>query len=172
MSGDGFVARGFLSLCGKLDQATLAICRLLLVVLLLANIAIVVLRYCFGIGFVELQDFAAYNFAALVALGLPIGLVRDAHVRVDILREKMAVPVRRRIDILGILLFLVPVFALTIYVGFPEIRYAWQIRESSIETGGLPGLFIVKTALPVACALMILQGLAIVVRGGRVNRQK
>jgi TRAP-type mannitol/chloroaromatic compound transport system permease small subunit len=44
------------------------------------------------------------------------------------------------------------------------LSYSWSIREGAVETGGLGGVYLVKTMLPVAAALTILQGLALVLR--------
>ncbi len=43
----------------------------------------------------------------------------------------------------------------------PDLIYSWSIREGAIETGGLGGVFLVKTAIPLSGALMILQGIAV-----------
>lgn len=150
----------YLQLCEFLHQSTLRVCLLLLVLLLCSQISVVILRYCFGTGFLELQDFTAYLFASLVTLSIPVALVLDRHVRVDVWREHQSVALRRGMDHLGTVLLLLPVFLLSLYLVFPDIAYAWQIREGSRETGGLPGVYLVKTLFPVSCILMILQGVA------------
>ncbi len=148
----------------KLHRLTGGLCIILLACLATSEIVVVMLRYIYGIGFLQLQDFAAYSFAALLVLGIPYALARDAHVRVDVFREHQSQALKNKIDIAAVLLLLIPVFGLTLYSVFPDVSYAWQIKEGSKETGGLPGLFIVKSALPVACVLMIFQGLLIATR--------
>lgn len=135
-------------------------CQVLLGLIFFGQFCVVVLRYVFGVGFIELQDAVAYSFAALVVLGLPVAQALDAHVRVDVFRAKQSGRVRAWFDRVGIVAFLIPVFGLTIWWVWPDVAYSWSIRERSVETGGLPGLFLIKTTLPLACALMILQGLA------------
>jgi len=151
----------FLRVARKLHRIVRALCVALAAGLLGVELAIVLLRYCLGAGFLELQDLAGYLFATLVALGLPVALADDAHVRVDVLRERQGPRLRRRVDAAGILLFLMPAFALTLWLVLPEVRYAWSIREGSRETGGLGGVWLVKSVLPVACALMLVQGMAL-----------
>ena len=148
-------------LSGRIQHITGTICMSLLSLLVVSEITIVLLRYVFGIGFLSLQNLAAYAFSALVVLGLPYALVREAHVRVDILREHQSPSLKRTIDSIAIILLLIPIFGLTFYAVLPDIRYSWEILEGSKETGGLPGLFLIKTALPVSCVLMIVQGLLI-----------
>lgn len=160
----GGARAAFLRVAGRLHRGTLAICLALVAGLLAVELAVVLLRYGLGAGFLELQDLAAYLFAALVALGLPVALVGDRHVRVDVLRERQGARTRRRVDIVGVLGFLVPAFGLTLWLVMPEVRYAWSIREGSRETGGLGGLWLVKSVLPVAAVLMLVQGIASLLR--------
>jgi TRAP-type mannitol/chloroaromatic compound transport system permease small subunit len=148
-------------LCATLHRLTLAVCLVLVGLLLCSQISIVILRYCFGVGFLELQDFTGYVFACLVTLSIPVALVLDRHVRVDVWREHQSSAQRRLLDNAGVLLLLLPVFALSLYLVFPEIAYAWQIREGSRETGGLAGVYLVKTLFPISCVLMIIHGLDI-----------
>jgi TRAP-type mannitol/chloroaromatic compound transport system permease small subunit len=147
-----------------LHQLTGAVCIALLACLVTSEVLIVMLRYIYGIGFLQLQDFAAYSFAALMILGIPYALARDAHVRVDVFRDGQSQAQKNKIDIAAILLLLMPVFGMTLYSVMPDITYSWQIKEGSKETGGLPGLFVVKSVLPLVCVLMIIQGLVIVAR--------
>ena len=146
-------------LCATLHRVTLVSCLTLLVLLLFSQIGIVILRYCFGVGYLELQDFTAYVFASLVTLSIPVALVTDRHVRVDVLRERQSPGLQNLLDNAGIVLLLLPVFLLSIYLAYPDIVYAWQIREGSRETGGLGGVYLIKTLFPVSCVLMILQGI-------------
>ncbi len=155
----------YLQLCAFLHRSTMGVCLLLLALLLCSQISIVVLRYCFGTGFLELQDFTAYVFASLVTLSIPVALVLDRHVRVDVWREHQSASLRRTLDRLGVIVLLFPVFLLSLYLVYPDIAYAWQIREGSRETGGLPGVYLVKSLFPLSCVLLILQGGAALLSG-------
>lgn len=157
---DERVRQTYLRVCHHLHRVTTLVCLTLLVLLLASQLSVVILRYCFGTGFLELQDFTAYVFASLVTLSIPIALVMDRHVRVDVWREHQSPRLRRTLDSLATLLLLLPVYLLSMYLVFPDITYAWQIREGSLETGGLPGLYLIKTLFPVSCLLMVLQGAA------------
>lgn len=136
-------------------------------VLLATVLTIVILRYGFGMGFIALQDLASYAFAVFLVLSVPVCLAQGGHVRVEVISERMPPGYLRMADAAALVIFLIPVFGLLVWAYWPELRYAWRIREASIETGGLPGLYLVKTVLPVAAALMILQGIASVARGSR-----
>lgn len=147
-------------LAGGLHRITQSVCQVLLGLILIGQLSIVILRYVFGMGFIELQDAVAYSFAALVVLGLPVAQHLDTHVRVDVLRDKQSAATKRWTDRFGVVVFLIPVFGLILWWVWPDIAFAWKIQEGSLETGGLPGLYLVKSTLPLACVLMIVQGVA------------
>jgi len=150
----------YLTLCRALDRTALALCVVAGLFLTGAVLAIVVLRYGFGTGFIELQDAAAYAFAVLMAFSLPVTLARGGHVRVEVVSERLPAGYLRGADLIALVLFLIPLFGLLIRAWWPDLAYAWSIREGSVETGGLGGVYLVKTALPLAAGLMILQGIA------------
>jgi len=153
----------FLQLAQRLHQWNGAFCVMLLGIVFCAQILVVVLRYLFNIGFIELQDLVTYCFAMLCILAVPNALRTNDHVRVDIFRAHQSPARARRVDQLAIGFFLLPVFVLALWFALPLVSYSWSIFEGSRETGGLPGFFIVLTALPVACVLILVQGLAIAV---------
>lgn len=160
--GPACVIRHYLSFCRILDRATLALAiaaATLLAGMVLAN---VVLRYGFGTGSIKAQDLAAYAFAVLVILSVPLALARGAHVRVEVLSERLGPGYLRAADALAWVLVVVPLFGLIIWAGWRDIAFAWRIGEGSVTPGGLGGLYLVRTALPLASVLMILQGLAAV----------
>ncbi len=144
----------------RVHQVTRRVCQLLLGLIFIGQLTVVILRYVFGVGFIELQDAVAYSFAALVVLSLPVAQAQDSHVRVDVFRAGQSLQTQNWVDRVGVAAFLIPVFGLTIWWVWPDVAYSWSIHERSVETGGLPGLYLVKTMLPLACGLMILQGVA------------
>ena len=158
---------GFLRFARALDRATLAVCMAaggILVVMVLIN---VVLRYGFGAGSIKMQDLASYAFAVFLILSVPVCHARGGHVRVEVISERLPAGYLPRADAVAWLFFLAPVFALIVWAGWGQTLFAWTIGEGSTTPGGLGGLYLVKAALPVAAVLMIVQGLAAVLRAGR-----
>lgn len=153
-----------LSISAAVDRVALWLCLAATSVLSLMVLVIVVMRYGFGQGHLQLQDSATYAFALLVAFSIPVCLAREGHVRVEVFSERMPAAYRYWADAVALVLFLIPVFGLMILAWAPQLAYSWSIREASLETGGLGGLFLVKTALPLAAAMTILQGLALLLR--------
>ena len=98
-----------------------------------------------------------YLFAAVFLLGAPYALVTDRHVRVDVLYGRLSERGKAGIDLVGTLLFLLPFCVFGLWVSWPSVANSWSIWEQSSDPGGLPR-YPVKTLLPLALALLLLQG--------------
>ncbi|WP_436638749.1 TRAP transporter small permease subunit [Microbaculum sp. FT89] len=142
---------------GKL--AALAIIPLLLLVF--AN---AVLRYVFGYGSVWLYEAVLYCFVIVMAGVAGWTMVRDEHVRVDILYAAARPRRQGLIDVLGCLLLLVPFLWVMWDRTLPYVGRAWAIGERSMEISGLPFLWLLKTMMLVFIALLAIAGLAFFLR--------
>lgn len=142
-------------IANRLHRVTLGLTITLFAVMFAAQLVIVLMRYVMGVGFLELQDVVTYSFSALVVLTIPLALRLDRHVRVDILRAGFSPRRNRRIDRAGHILFTLPVFGLLLWNAVPLVAGSWAILEGSRETGGLPGMFVVKSTVIVMCLLVI-----------------
>lgn len=120
---------------------------------------VVVMRYLFGLGTVFPQELVAYMHALVFMFGLSYTLRHDAHVRVDLLYSRLDEKNRARINLLGHLIFLIPV-ACTIGIGSLDyVLDSWKILERSAEVRGLPAVYLLKTIIPVSALLLVLQSL-------------
>lgn len=138
----------------------------------LATCAVVVLRYGFDIGAVVLQESVIYLHATAFMLGIAYTMKVDEHVRVDVIYGRLSGRQQAWVNLAGHLLFLLPV-ALTIGIGsLPYVTASWHILEGSPEVGGIPGIFVLKTLIPVMATLVTLQGLAEIARNVRHLAQK
>lgn len=133
----------------------------LTLMMVLATFLIVVLRYAFNIGSVPLQESVSYMHALVFMLGAAYTLKTDGHVRVDIFYQRFSPTAKAWVDCLGVLLLLMPVAVFIIWSSWDYIADAWAIRESSGNSGGLPGVYLVKTTIAVTAVLLILQGLSL-----------
>lgn len=131
------------------------LCMLLAVIVFLGQLSMVLMRYLLGFGFLEIQDAVNYAFASLVALSVAVSFEADKHVRVDVFRQRLTETANRRIDWLGDMVLALPVFVIMLWMAYPLVRSSWAIFEGSPETGGLPGLFVVKTCLLILPALVV-----------------
>ncbi len=128
--------------------------------LVMMTFAVVMLRYLFQLGWIAMQESILYLHAALFLLGAAYTLKRDGHVRVDIFYRGFTAKRKALIDLLGSLLLLLPVCSFLLWVSWDYVTTAWSIYEGSQEAGGLPYVYLLKTLIPVAVMLLILQGIS------------
>lgn len=132
--------------------------------MVLVTCAVAVLRYAFDLGWIAMQESVTYLHAAVFMLGAAYTLRHEGHVRVDILYRRFPDRVQAWVDILGGLLLLVPVCAFVAWISWDYVLQSWAVREGSQEAGGLPLVYLLKALIPVMAALLLLQGLASVLR--------
>ena len=122
----------------------------------------VTMRYLFQQGSVALQELEWHLFALIFLLGSAYTLKHDQHVRVDIIYQSRFVSDKQRalINIFGTLFFLLPFCVLILVTAWPFVENAFYYHEGSPDPGGLPYRFLLKASLLIAFGLLILQGLA------------
>ena len=111
-------------------------------------------------GWLEIQW---YMFAGLVMLGAPYTLKMNEHVRVDLVYGMVSERTRIWIDIVGGVLFLMPMCLILIYFTWPWFVDSWVRNEGSSNAGGLIR-WPVKLVLPVGFALLALQGVSEIIK--------
>jgi TRAP-type mannitol/chloroaromatic compound transport system permease small subunit len=112
-----------------------------------------------------LQETIIYMHAALFMAGAGYALRHDAHVRCDIFYRDLAPARRAWIDLLGVVLFLLPMCAVILWASMPSVINSWSILEGSSKGGlGLPAVFLLKTLIPILAILLGLQGLSMAAR--------
>ena len=132
-----------------------------LVVVLTAGL---VLAFGLGYGSVKVQDLVLWLNAGLVMLGLGYALKHRAHVRIDVFSSRWSARTRARVEVCGLLVFLLPFCAAVAWLSLDYVAMSWRIGERSGSTGGLAGLYLAKSLLPVGAGLLALQGLAELLR--------
>ncbi len=132
--------------------------------MLLLQFVIVLLRYVFGYSFIFLDEGVLYLHASLFMLGAGYTFLVNGHVRVDIFYAKLETRGRAMIDLFGHLLLLAPALVLLIWFSWPYVRGSWAILEGSISVGGIPASYLLKTLIPAYCVLLLVQGLAALIR--------
>jgi TRAP-type mannitol/chloroaromatic compound transport system permease small subunit len=130
----------------------------------LAEFAVVFMRYALGMGSIKLQESVLYAHAGLFMLAAAWTLQADGHVRVDIFYAELKPRARAAIDLLGALLFLLPFAAVLTMLSAPYADRSWAILEHSPEANGLPFVYLFKTLIPLFALLIGLQGVAQAIR--------
>jgi TRAP-type mannitol/chloroaromatic compound transport system permease small subunit len=120
-------------------------------------------RYLFSASSNAWLEVQWYMFAGMVLLGGPYTLKVNEHVRVDLVYSAVSERGRMWIDILGGLLFLLPICVILVYFTWPWFLESWRIGETSSNAGGLVR-WPVKLLLPLGFALMTLQGISEIIK--------
>ncbi len=128
--------------------------------MVLVQFMVVVMRYVFGVGSIFMQESLLYMHSILFLLGSGYTLLHGGHVRVDIFYREAPARAKAWIDLLGVLVFLIPVCVIIFKVSYPYVEAAWAVREGSPETSGIQGVYLLKTTILIFCVLMIAQGIS------------
>jgi TRAP-type mannitol/chloroaromatic compound transport system permease small subunit len=134
----------------------------------LAEFAVVLMRYALGIGSIKLQESVLYAHAGLFMLAAAWTLQVGGHVRVDVFYASARPRTRALIDLLGAVFFLLPFAAALAALSLPYVERSWGILERSREASGLPFVYLLKTLIPVFALLIGLQGVAQALRAALV----
>jgi len=121
----------------------------------------VVMRYAFNISFVFTQELEWHLFAVIFLIGAGYTLLKDGHVRVDIIYQRFGPKGRAWINFFGVLFFLFPGCYLVISTSLNFVQMSYAILEGSPDPGGIPYRFILKACIPAGFVLMALQGLSL-----------
>ena len=124
----------------------------------------VTLRYAFGSGRIELEELQWHLYSVGFLLGIPYAFAADAHIRVDVLRDRMSRRAQAWVELYGILLLLLPFVAVVGVFAIPFVGESWSSGEISPSPGGLPLRWLIKSALLAGFALLGLAGISRLLR--------
>jgi TRAP-type mannitol/chloroaromatic compound transport system permease small subunit len=159
------------SLSGRIEAALEGVGRgLSWVWLLLLGVIVlnVTLRYAFASGRIEFEETQWHLYAVGFLGALAYCVKNDSHIRVDVFSERFSPRMRAWIDLYGILLLGLPFCALILYFSVPFVEDSYLSGEISASPGGLPGRFLIKSALPAGFLMLALAFIARLMRVGRL----
>ena len=132
-----------------------------LVIVIIGN---VILRYVFRSGYIELEELQWHLYAIGWLVGLSSTAIVDAHVRVDVLNEKLSYNKKLWFEFFGILLLFLPFIILVLYYSVPFFELSWTTNERSTSANGLPARWFVKGFLVFSFFLLLMTGLSRITR--------
>src|SRR5437016_11020183 len=91
-------------------------------------------------------------------------LAQNAHVRGDFLYSSMRPRTQAALDLMLYIVFFIPGIAALIYAGWGFAAESWHIAEHSNVTADGPPVYHFKSVIPIAGVLVMLQGVAEIVR--------
>ncbi len=138
----------------------------LTLLMVIVTFIVVVMRYLFDFGLIWLQESVVWMHAFVFMIGSAYTLQREEHVRVDIFYRATSPERRAWVDLIGVLLFLLPLCVLLGWKSVDFVALSWQLREASRESGGMPYPLIplLKSTLVVMPILLGLQGVSMLLR--------
>ena len=134
-----------------------AIWLVLIVVIISAGNA--VMRYTIdwsSNGFLEIQW---YLFSAIFLLCSGYVLLKNEHIRIDVIAGRLSERTQNWIDVFGIVFFLLPMVLLVLYLSWPVFMNAWTTNEGSPNPGGLVR-WPVRLLMPIGFLLLTLQAIS------------
>jgi TRAP-type mannitol/chloroaromatic compound transport system permease small subunit len=150
---------GLLKVSGAIDTLNEWVGKLLMWLVLAAvliSAGNAIMRKAFDIGSNAFLEIQWYLFAAVFLLGSGYVFLRNGHVRIDFISSKLSKRTNTIIDILGILVFTIPLSVILINLSWPVFERAWQSGEMSQNAGGLIR-WPVMLLIPVGFSLLTLQ---------------
>jgi TRAP-type mannitol/chloroaromatic compound transport system permease small subunit len=121
-------------------------------------------RYILNAPTAWIFDLNNMLYGTLFMLCGAYALAQNAHVRGDFLYGGMRPRTQATFDLALYLLFFIPGIAALIYAGYDYAAHSWRINEHSTVTAEGPPIYQFKAVIPVAGALVMLQGLAEIAR--------
>lgn len=109
-------------------------------------------------------DFSYINYGALFLMAGAYTLSRNGHVRGDVVYRLWQPRTQASVDLTLYIVFFLPAVLAFIYAGWPYAQTSIRFKEVSIfSPAGVP-IFPLKTLIPVAGVLLLLQGIAEIIR--------
>jgi TRAP-type mannitol/chloroaromatic compound transport system permease small subunit len=131
----------------------------LILLTVLISAANAVVRKVFNYSSNGLLEIQWYLFSTIFLFLAGYTLLRNEHVRIDVISGRLSKRAQTWIDILGTLFFLLPMAILVMWLSWPVFVDAFQRDEVSTNAGGLI-VWPARLLVPVGFALLVLQGIS------------
>jgi len=121
-------------------------------------------RYILNAPTAWIFDLNSQLYGTLFMMCGAYALAQNAHVRGDFLYGSMRPRVQAGLDLSLYILFFLPGIVALLYAGYGFAKLSWIINEHSNVTADGPPVYHFKTVIPVAGALVLIQGFAEIAR--------
>jgi TRAP-type mannitol/chloroaromatic compound transport system permease small subunit len=151
------------ALIDRVNEKAGAVANLLVLLAVLVSAGNAMFRYAFNLssnGWLEAQW---YMFAVMVMFGASYTLKRNEHVRVEIFYTYLSERGQLWLDLIGAIVFLVPVCVLMAALSWPFFLQSYAVNEWSPNPDGLLR-WPIKLALPLGLTLLALQGVSEIIK--------
>lgn len=125
----------------------------------LISAANAIVRKVFNMSSNAMLELQWYLFSAIFLFCAGYTLLRNEHVRIDVITGRLSVRAQTWIDVFGTIFFLLPMAGLFLYLSWPVFMRTFVHGEISTNAGGLV-IWPARLLVPIGFALLILQGLS------------
>ena len=120
----------------------------------------VIARYFFHAPTIWSFDVTYMLYGTIFMLGCAYALHKGAHIRTDFFYDRWSVKTKGIIDSISYIVFFFPAIFVLLVVSWNEGYYAFSIGETSEQTPWRPILWPYKMVVPLACLLLLIQGVS------------
>jgi TRAP-type mannitol/chloroaromatic compound transport system permease small subunit len=131
----------------------------LILVMVVVSAGNATVRYLFNTSSNAWLEVQWYLFSVVFLLSAGYTLLKNEHIRIDVVTGRMSRRVQLWIDILGTIFFLFPMTLLILKLSWPMVAESFARNEMSGDAGGLLR-WPVKAMIPLGFGLLLLQGLS------------
>jgi TRAP-type mannitol/chloroaromatic compound transport system permease small subunit len=118
-----------------------------------------IVRKVFNVSSNAYLEMQWYLFGAVFLGCSAYTFLKNEHIRIDIVSSKMSQRYRNTIELIGHILFLMPLCIMMIYYGFPFFYGSFRIGEMSTNAGGLIQ-WPAKLMIPLGFCLLLAQAIS------------
>jgi TRAP-type mannitol/chloroaromatic compound transport system permease small subunit len=135
--------------------------NLLLVLLICLDVTF---RYAFNFSKKYIIELEWHLFALVFLLAAANTFKHDRHIRVDLFYQNFSPALKKWVNILGSILFLIPWCLVVIYTSSHYALNSFSYHEGSPDPGGLPARYIIKFMISIGFSLLFLQTISYVLK--------
>ena len=133
------------------------LCGLFAFLMVAVVFSVVVLRYGFSIGFIWMQEVYVWLHSFIFMLGSGFTYLANEHVRIDVFYREASEKYKAWVNLIGNIFLLSPFLFIIWKYSFPFVYRSFLMSEVSREAGGMPALYILKSAILWFCLVLFLQ---------------
>jgi len=116
-------------------------------------------RYAFSASSNAMLEVQWYLYSAVFILGAGYTLLKNQHVRIDLISNRISAKARNWVDVIGLAVFLIPVAVMIAWMSWAGFVDSYQMGEMSSNAGGLIR-WPVRLLIPVGFWLLAAQALS------------
>lgn len=117
-------------------------------------------RYLLRESSTAIQELEWHIFALIFLMAAAYTFKTNDHVRVDVFYVQLSEKKKALVNLLGTILFLIPLCIVVIISSKGFVLQSWITKETSPDAGGLPARDTLKSIIPISFFILLLEAIA------------